>query len=63
MEIHIAEEVCSELKQLLLKQTETLKAQTFGGINAARLCRSRRDLTRPVRLEAQGLLNPGRDRV
>ena len=26
------EEVCSELKQLLLKQTETLRAQTVGGL-------------------------------
>jgi hypothetical protein len=37
MEIHIAEEVCSELKQLLLKQTETLKARTFGGLTEVEL--------------------------
>jgi hypothetical protein len=37
MEIHIVEEVCSELKQLLLKQTETLKAQTFGGLTEVEL--------------------------
>jgi hypothetical protein len=37
MEIQIVEEVCSELKQLLLKQTETLKAQTFGGLTAVEL--------------------------
>ena len=37
MKIHIVEEVCSELKQLLLKQTETLKAQTFGGLTEVEL--------------------------
>jgi hypothetical protein len=37
MEIQIVEEVCSELKQLLLKQTETLKAQTFRGLTEVEL--------------------------
>jgi hypothetical protein len=37
MEIQIVEEVCAELKQLLLKQTETLKAQTFRGLTEVEL--------------------------
>jgi hypothetical protein len=37
MEIQIVEEVCSELKQLLLKQTEMRKAQTFRGLTEVEL--------------------------